>query len=212
MIKTIIFDFDGVILDSNKAKGQAFVKLFKNQNQNIKKKIYDFHINNIGKSREYKIKHIIKNILKKKLSKNNLSFLSKKFSLIVFEKVIKSKYILGVKEFLKYNSANYNFHLSTATPYNEIISILQKKKIFNFFDSIHGSPESKDQHIKKILKNWKYKKKEIIFIGDSLNDYRVAKKNGIIFFGIKNEFNNFDKLKFSFTDFNQIKTTLKKIS
>ena len=75
MIKTIIFDFDGVILDSNKAKGQAFVKLFKNQNQNIKKKIYDFHINNIGKSREYKIKHIIKNILKKKISKNNLSFL-----------------------------------------------------------------------------------------------------------------------------------------
>ena len=146
--------------------------------------------------------------LKKKISKNNLAFLSKKFSLIVFEKVIKSKYILGVKEFLKYNSANYDFHLSTATPYNEIISILEKK-IFNYFDSIHGSPESKDQHIKKILTNWKYKKKEIIFIGDSLNDYNVAKKR-YYFFGIKNEFNNFDKLKFGFTDFNQIETMLKK--
>ena len=79
MIKTIIFDFDGVILDSNKAKGQAFVELFKNQNQNIKKKIYDFHINNIGKSREYKIKHIIKNILKKKYQKIIYLFYQKNF-------------------------------------------------------------------------------------------------------------------------------------
>ena len=78
-----------------------------------------------------------------------------------------------------------------------------------YFDSINGSPESKDQHIKKILRNWKYKKKDIIFIGDSLNDYNVAKKNGIIFFGIKNEFNNFDKLKHGFTDFRQIETILK---
>ena len=37
MIKSIIFDFDGVILDSNKAKGIAFVELFKNQNNIIKK-------------------------------------------------------------------------------------------------------------------------------------------------------------------------------
>ena len=210
MVKSIIFDFDGVILDSNKAKGQAFVELFKNQNKNIKKKIYDFHINNIGKSRDYKIKHIINNVLKeKKISKKNLSFLSKKFSTIVFEKVIKSKYIFGAKKFLKYNSSNYDFHLSTATPYNEIISILEKKKILKYFDSINGSPESKDQHIKKILKNWKYKKKDIIFIGDSLNDYNVAKKNGIIFFAIKNEFNNFDKLKYGFNDFRQIETILK---
>ena len=44
MIKSIIFDFDGVILDSNKAKGIAFVELFKNQNNTIKK-IYEHHIN-----------------------------------------------------------------------------------------------------------------------------------------------------------------------
>ena len=79
MIKTIIFDFDGVILDSNKAKGQAFVKLFKNQNQNIKKKIYDFKNNNIGKSSEYKIKHIIKNILKKNYQKIIYLFYQKNF-------------------------------------------------------------------------------------------------------------------------------------
>ena len=80
MLKSIIFDFDGVILDSNKAKGQAFVELFKNQNHKIKKKIYDFHINNIGKSRDYKIKHIINNVLKeKKYQKKIYLFYQKNF-------------------------------------------------------------------------------------------------------------------------------------
>ena len=32
MIKSIIFDFDGVILDSNKIKSNAFIKLFKDKN------------------------------------------------------------------------------------------------------------------------------------------------------------------------------------
>ena len=38
---------------------------------------------------------------------------------------------------------------------------------------------------------------------------KVAKK-WYYFFGIQNEFNNFDKLKFKFSDFYQIKTMLKK--
>ena len=142
MIKSIIFDFDGVILDSNKAKGNAFVELFKNQN-NIIKKIYEHHINNIGKSRDYKIKYIVENILNLDTSEYNLSLLSKKFSKIVFEKVIKSKYIQGSKKFLKNNAINYDFHLSTATPYKEIVSILDKKKILNYFVSINGSQRLK---------------------------------------------------------------------
>ena len=31
MINTTIFDFDGVILDSNQAKTQAFLELYKNE-------------------------------------------------------------------------------------------------------------------------------------------------------------------------------------
>ena len=210
MIKAIIFDFDGVILESNKAKGLAFVELFKNQDHKFKKQIYEFHINNISKDRDFKIKQITNKIIKGTSTNKNISLLSKKFSKIVIQKVIKSKYILGAKKFLKNYSTIYDFHLSTATPYTEIISILEKKKIFKYFNSINGSPDSKDKHIKKILNHWKYKKNEIIFIGDSLNDYKVAKKNGIIFYGIQNEFNKFDKTNFKFSDFYQIEKMLKK--
>ena len=93
MIKAIIFDFDGVILESNKAKGLAFVELFKNQDHKFKKQIYEFHINNISKDRDFKIKQITNKIIKGTSTNKNISLLSKKFSKIVIQKVIKSKYI-----------------------------------------------------------------------------------------------------------------------
>ena len=79
-----------------------------------------------------------------------------------------------------------------------------------YFKSINGSPESKEEHIKKIIIKGNYKKKEILFIGDSDNDYNAAKKNKIKFLGIINEFNNFKKIKYKFRNFVEIDNFLKK--
>ena len=40
-IKNLIFDFDGVILDSVEIKNKAFLKTLKPFKKNIKKKIYE---------------------------------------------------------------------------------------------------------------------------------------------------------------------------
>ena len=50
-IKNIFFDFDGVIVDSNEIKSQAFYKLFESYNVTIAKKVLAHHENNIGMSR-----------------------------------------------------------------------------------------------------------------------------------------------------------------
>ena len=49
--------------------------------------------------------------------------------------------------------------------------------MYNLFRKIYGSPKSKIDHIKKIVK----KNKKTIFIGDSLEDYKCAKKMNIFF-------------------------------
>ena len=59
MIKTIIFDFDGVILESNKAKGLAFVELLKIKIINFKNKFTNFLLITSVKDRDFKIKQII---------------------------------------------------------------------------------------------------------------------------------------------------------
>ena len=70
MIKSIIFDFDGVILDSNKIKSNAFTKLFKDKNKNQENldMIIRYHKDNMGISRNKKIKFYYENILKQKIT------------------------------------------------------------------------------------------------------------------------------------------------
>ncbi|EAI6773129.1 HAD hydrolase-like protein, partial [Campylobacter coli] len=54
-IKNIIFDFDGVILDSVELKTQAFAELFKEFPKNKVQELVKYHIQNGGISRYHKI-------------------------------------------------------------------------------------------------------------------------------------------------------------
>jgi len=76
-IKNLIFDFDGVILDSVEIKNKAFLKTLKPFNKNIKKKFMKFHLNNLGISRFRKFEYLCKDLLKQKnyekLKKNLLA-------------------------------------------------------------------------------------------------------------------------------------------
>ena len=66
MIKTIIFDFDGVILDSNHVKEEAFAEIYNEYGNAIRNKVVKYHRNNLGISRYNKFKFIHENYLKKK--------------------------------------------------------------------------------------------------------------------------------------------------
>ena len=173
----IIFDFDGVIINSHKVKSHAFYNLFKNYGNNIALKAKRYHENNIGKSRYFKFRFIAKNFLNKKLTKRELLRLDKSFDFFVEKKIKKmmpSKYLL---KFLDSKKKLHNFYISTGTPQKKIIKILKDKKLSYFFKKIYGSPTSKITHIKKIKK----RDIKILFIGDSFDDYKVAKKTDINF-------------------------------
>ena len=68
-IKCIIFDFDGVILNSHNVKTDAFEKIFSKYGKSIGKKAKNYHLKNVGKSRYLKFKYILNNVLKYKSTK-----------------------------------------------------------------------------------------------------------------------------------------------
>ena len=174
----IIFDFDGVIINSHKVKTQAFYEVFKYYGKNIALKAKKFHEKNIGKSRYFKFKHILKNILNKKITKNELARLDNNFEIFVQKKIkakVPSKFLL---KFLRSQKKFNNLYISTGTPQKKIIKTLKEKNLFNYFKKVYGSPGSKVSHINEI-KN--YDKKSIFFIGDSLEDYKAARETNINF-------------------------------
>jgi len=88
MIKVILLDFDGVIVESVDIKTAAFRELFQ-QHKNLVDKIVQYHLQNNAISRFIKFKHIYEDILGKKYNEKVEKELGKKFSKIVFQKVVK---------------------------------------------------------------------------------------------------------------------------
>lgn len=185
--KNIFFDFDGVIVDSNEIKSNAFFKLFESYDLKIAKKILKHHKDNIGMSRFDKFQFYLKYYIKD--NSLDMNYLEKKFSNLVVQKVIESEFIKGAKEFLNTNYNNFNFFLCTSTPQKEIQKILSKKNIYHFFKKIYGSPINKVEQINNIVKDFKIDKKKSIFIGDSINDYQSAKSCDIKFILMANDSN-----------------------
>ena len=206
MIKVLIFDFDGTITDSVDIKTQAFATLYKPYGKDIANKVVEYHLSHGGISRFDKFRYFHKEFLNKELSEKKIQDLAKRFSVIVIDKVVRAPYIPGAFEFITKNYKTFNMFISTATPTNEIVKILQRKKLIKYFKKVYGSPESKIKHVRNIISKNNYLKNELMFIGDSKSDEEAANANGIRFIKVAyeqqliknsyhiNNFNEFEKL------------------
>ena len=79
-------------------------------------------------------------------------------------------------------------YLASNAPHGELNNIIKNNKLDNYFLCIYGSKKnfSKKDSIKLILD--KFKIKTAIYIGDTTNDYNIAKSLGLKFIGIKSIF------------------------
>lgn len=189
MLKVVIFDFDGVIAESVDVKTQAFRKLFEGYPQYLEA-ITQFHITNGGMSRYDKFRYIYKNILKEHLSEERFKELCRDFSNLVVEEVILVPFAEGVRELLDKCLGRYKMFIISGTPDKEINKIVRHRGLEKYFEDVFGSPNTKTNLIKKVLKNTAYNPKEVIFIGDSVNDLQAARNTDVRFIARINEDNS----------------------
>lgn len=181
MIKTIIFDFDGVIVESLKVKADAFSTIYDPYGKVIKNKVVKHHHANGGMPRYEKFKFYHKELLNITINDKEIDKLSKQFSNIVVSKVIESDFVPGVFEYINENYKKFKMFVSTATPINDIKKIIDGKKLSKYFIDIYGAPEKKPDHIKEILHKYNLKNEETLFIGDAITDMNAAKKYSMPF-------------------------------
>lgn len=191
MIKIIILDFDGIVVESVDIKTEAFKELFK-ECENVDD-IVQYHLQNNAISRFIKFKYIYKNFLRKEYTEETEEEVGNRFSEIVFQKVVECSFVVGAEEFLRTFSDTRPIYLITAGPQEELERIVAKRDIQSYFKSVWGTPRTKVDLIKKALANEKANPEEAIYIGDMKEDYRIAKNVDVQFVGRRNV-ENFDGL------------------
>ena len=180
MIKAIIFDFDGVLVESVDIKTEAFRELFKSYPAHLQEFIR-YHLLNGGVSRFEKIRYFYKKFLNTKISEDELKKLCEQYSQLVVEKVLRAPYVPGAEALLKACWRSYTMFVVSGTPQEEMCAIVQERGLADFFKEVYGSPSTKSRLVKKILKTHVLHPEETIFIGDSLTDLSAAKESRIRF-------------------------------
>jgi phosphoglycolate phosphatase-like HAD superfamily hydrolase len=183
MIKAIIFDFDGVLVESVNVKTRAFAKMFEDKGEEVVRQVTSFHLKNGGMTRDKKIMFYYNEILKCPLSDEKLEELCDTFSRLVVDEVIRSPYVEGAKEFLEKFYSEIDFYVASGTPEQELREIVKRRGMSLFFKGVFGSPAQKGEIAKMILKQNGYNSKEVVYVGDSIADLRGAIESGTRFIG-----------------------------
>jgi phosphoglycolate phosphatase len=180
--KLIITDFDGVILDSEAAKTEAFQECLAIFPQHVEQ-FMEYHFRNFGMNRYEKLQYFYEVICKEDYTEAKRNFITQRFNKIIFEKVVNSPFVLGALEFIKAYSPRVIICIVSATPKEELIKVLRYLGLIHCVHEVYSVPPMKKIILAEILKKYALSPEEAIFIGDRNDDLQAAKANQIPFIG-----------------------------
>lgn len=189
--KYILWDFDGVIIDSNLIRTNGFKYIFREFKSHQINQIIDYHLENGGLSRYNKINYFFKSILNSEIDEFSFKNYLNEFSEYVINEILNNNVlIMDTIDYVRNNSKK-NIIIS-ASDQDELRYLCNKLNINSLFEGIYGSPTKKEDNIMKVIKDFEMPNGDIIYIGDSINDYNASVKNKIPFLGFNN--NSFEKM------------------
>lgn len=186
-MRNILFDFDGVIIDSMPVRNKGFEILFSEYPAAEVAGLMDYHRRNGGLSRYVKIRYFFEQIRGEKITEEQVMALAEKFSAIMRRELVNPALLdANTLAFIRSVYKDHPLHIVSGSDGNELRFLCEELKISQYFLSMEGSPTPKIKLVADLLTKYGYVAGETVLIGDSVNDYEAAKQNGITFWGYNN--------------------------
>lgn len=187
-IKTILFDFDGVIVDSFQLAFEVnkIVRPWINLTKDDYRRCLE------GNLYEEFLK-----IDKKQKAVNKHKVANEHFFRVYVPRFLKLPIIKGIPKMLKALSKEYRLIIISSTISSPISEWLTKHNLAKYFSEIMGSDvhKSKLEKIRMIFKKYGINSDDCVFITDTLGDLREAKKAGLNCLAVTYGFHNKDTLE-----------------
>ncbi|MCX6118488.1 MAG: HAD hydrolase-like protein [Proteobacteria bacterium] len=173
--EVIIFDCDGVLMDSNPIKENAFYQVALGYfGRDGAEFIQDFHRKNGGLSRQVKFSELMRHY---RASRSvDLETLCIEFETELKDSLLKCKLAAGLESVLEsLLKKGKKLLVLSGTPEPALKSILDSRKLAHYFVEILGSPTLKPTHLLRLHKEAMLDfSKTFVFVGDSLTDKHAA--------------------------------------
>jgi len=170
-IKAIVFDLDGTIADTFHIGIEAANSLAgKYKYEPIK----DSPVIRDLSFKEFLTSHL-------KLGRIRLILWAREIRRIISKRYDGVKIFPGIQDTLKELNKTYSLGILTSNTTQNTLKILEDNGIGDLFSFMYTncSAFGKSRHLKKLLKTEKYKREEILYVGDEIRDIDSCRKAGV---------------------------------
>lgn len=176
----LVFDFDGVLFDTNRLKEKIFIEIAEDLQLGAGTIMRNILEKTVGAGREIKFSQLLTAVGIE--NKMRLLQLCQSFSKKFIDCAPMIHEIPEVIELVRYaKELEATNIICSAGSTLEMEIILENHGLIDFFDRIYGSEETKCEVLKEIMTE--YENHDIFFIGDQLSDKFAADTNGTQFVG-----------------------------
>ncbi|SEG45183.1 HAD family hydrolase [Billgrantia desiderata] len=179
---TLVFDCDGVVLDSNKVKTKAFYQATLSYGAAAAQAMVDYHVANGGVSRYKKFAHFLEQIAPMHSDQHghNLESLLQDYAGHVRQGLFSCEIAPGL-ETLRQQTPNARWLIVSGGDQAELRDVFTQRGLADLFDGgIFGSPDTKEDILSRELANGNIRSPSL-FLGDSEYDQQAAAAMGLDF-------------------------------
>lgn len=180
--KSIVFDCDGVILDSNVVKTEAYFRTAKNLGATDQQAqaLVDYHVKLGGISRYHKFDWYLREVLTQAATEKAIQIFLDEFSRELEDGLMHCTIAENLQE-LRDATKNANWMILSGGDQQEIRDLFAKRDLAKHFDGgLFGSPDNKDTVLAREKANGNIQL-PALFIGDSKYDHEASTNAGLDF-------------------------------
>ncbi len=182
-LSCIVFDCDGIILESVDPKTAAFAR--------ICQEISPAHTNDFtayvtlhgGVSRFEKFAWLIREAFQREITPKESRTMGEKFIRYCLESVMASSLVPGFVDVAKRWQGVVPMYVASGTPQYELEEVLHRKGLDTYFTAIYGTPPAKAALLLRAVRDAGAAPGDAVMVGDSKTDLDAALVVGTKFYG-----------------------------
>ena len=175
-----MFDCDGVVLDSNRIKTEAFRTAALPFGPESADRLRAYHLENGGVSRYLKFRHFLESIVEGEAPVGSYERLLDRYAAEVGRGLSTASVAPGLQR-IRDETKSATWILASGGDQTELRGVFEERGLSRFFDGgIYGSPTPKDE-ILASCRDRGLLDRPALFLGDSRYDFEVASEFGLDF-------------------------------